>query len=269
MTTSKSRLDRRLVELGLVESRARAQGLVLAGQVKVNGQTQTKAGFMVQETDEILLSEPKLAYVSRGGLKLEAALDHFGIQPHGWTVLDVGASTGGFTDCWLQHGAQSVYAVDVGYGQLAWSLRNDPRVVVHERLNARWLTLDQIGRQAPLDAASIDASFIGISLLLAPVAAMLQPGGSVMALVKPQFEAGPENLGKRGVVRDPKVHQTVLKRFWQSAQNMGYSVQGLIPSPIKGPEGNIEFLAYLQLGGTSLEMAVDSVVDQAWQGESE
>ncbi|PSR35228.1 MAG: TlyA family rRNA (cytidine-2'-O)-methyltransferase [Sulfobacillus benefaciens] len=269
MTGPKFRLDRRLVDLGLVESRAKAQGLLLAGKIQVNGRVQTKAGLLVSDTDQLTVVGPRLPFVSRGGLKLQAALTRFGIRPKGWNVVDVGASTGGFTDCWLQSGASKVYAVDVGYGQLAWKLRNDPRVIVRERLNARWLTLEQLDRSDALDGASIDASFIGATLLLGPLTSMISGAGAVIVLVKPQFEAGPEHLSKHGVVRDPEVHRQVLERFLQSAQNLGYAVLGLMPSPIRGPEGNIEFLAYLSLKGTSQDIMIDAVVKEAWQEEWE
>ncbi|MCL5971524.1 MAG: TlyA family RNA methyltransferase [Firmicutes bacterium] len=262
-------MDRRLVELGLVESRNKAQGLLLAGKIQVNGRVQTKAGFLVSDTDKITVVGPRMPFVSRGGFKLQAALNRFGIHPEGWNVVDVGASTGGFTDCWLQYGASQVYAVDVGYGQLAWKLRSDPRVIVRERLNARWLTLEQLGRHHVLDGASIDASFIGAALLLGPLTSMICDLGTVIVLVKPQFEAGPENLGKHGVVRDPEIHRMVLARFLQSTQNLGYAVRGLMPSPIRGPEGNIEFLAYLSLAGVPQDIMIDAVVEEAWQEEWE
>ena len=262
-------MDRQLVDLGLVETRSKAQGLLLAGKIQVNGRRQTKAGLLVSDTDEITVVGPRLPFVSRGGLKLQAALDRFGVRAEGWNVVDVGASTGGFTDCWLQYGASQVYAVDVGYGQLAWKLRSDPRVIVRERLNARWLTLEQLSRHEVLDGASIDASFIGAALLLGPLTSMISNLGAVIVLVKPQFEAGPENLGKHGVVRDPEIHRMVLARFLQSAQNLGYAVQGLMPSPVRGPEGNIEFLVYLSLGGASQEIMIDAVVKEAWQEEWE
>lgn len=262
----KTRLDLRLVEVGLSETRSKAQALVLAGQVHINGRRETKAGAMVQETDVVGVEGPKLPYVSRGGLKLSHALAQFQIDPTGWDVVDVGASTGGFTDCWLQSGAHSVYAVDVGYGQLDWRLRSDPRVVVRERLNARWLTLAQLDRGNPLDAASIDASFIGIELLLKPLRAMLSPLGVVVGLIKPQFEAGPGHLGKHGVVRDQTVHRQVLKAVLDKAAALGFGVLGLTVSPVRGPEGNIEFLGYWTMRGDSVEIDVSRIVDEAWQG---
>lgn len=253
----------------MVATRSKAQALVLAGQVKVNGRRETKAGAMVQDSDVLTIDGPKLPYVSRGGLKLSHALERFSIDPTGWDVVDVGASTGGFTDCWLQHGAHAVYAVDVGYGQLDWRLRSDSRVIVRERLNARWLTLGQLDRTKPLDAASIDASFIGIGLLLAPLHTMLSPDGTVIGLIKPQFEAGPRHLSKHGVVRDPMVHRAVLQAVVEKASDLGFHIAGMAVSPIRGPEGNIEFLGYWTLDANAIEIDLNRVVDEAWQGASE
>lgn len=253
----------------MVDTRSKAQALVLAGQVKVNGRCETKAGAMVQDSDVLTIDGPKLPYVSRGGLKLAHALERFGIDPVGWDVVDVGASTGGFTDCWLQKGAHAVYAVDVGYGQLDWRLRSDPRVTVRERLNARWLTLGQLDRVELLDAASIDASFIGIGLLLAPLRGLLSPRGAVLGLIKPQFEAGPKNLSKHGVVRDPDVHRAVLQAVVQKAEDLGFHIAGMEVSPIRGPEGNIEFLGHWTLQGNAIDIDYTRVVDEAWQGASE
>ncbi len=265
----KTRLDVRMVEVGIAETRSKAQALVLAGQVQVNGRRETKAGALVQISDVLTIDGPKLPYVSRGGLKLSHALDFFRVDPSGWDVVDVGASTGGFTDCWLQRGAHAVYAVDVGYGQLDWRLRSDERVTVRERLNARWLTLQQLNRQDPLDAASIDASFIGIALLLAPLYAMLSSSGMVIGLIKPQFEAGPAHVGKHGVVRDPRVHREVLETVLDKAETLGYRIAGLTASPIRGPEGNIEFLGFWTLHGDSTNIDVNRVIDEAWQEASE
>lgn len=261
----KTRLDLALVERGLVETRSKAQGLILAGQVRLNSQVENKAGRLVGNTDRLEVVTG-LRYVSRGGLKLERALEAFHLSPKDWEIVDVGASTGGFTDCWLQYGAALVYAVDVGYGQLDWKLRSDSRVVVRERLNARYLTLDQLQRTDLVDAASIDASFIGLRLLLEPLVRVVRPGGSLVVLIKPQFEAGPERLGKGGVVRDPAVHRDVLERFLRHARELGYGVQDLIPSPIRGPEGNIEFLSWLVVQETSSQsIDVSAIVHQAWQ----
>lgn len=264
--TEKRRLDVRMAESGLVPTRSKAQGLILAGKVRVNGQTVTKAGTLIEVDDRIGIDAGANPYVSRGGMKLAAALRAFAIRPQGWEVADVGASTGGFTDCWLQHGAALVYAVDVGYGQLDWRLRGDERVRVMERTNGRHLGLAQLGRSQPLDGASVDASFIGVRLLLEPLCTMVKEGGVIVALVKPQFEAGPRNLGKGGVVRDPAVHKAVLEAFWSDMQTLGLGVLGLIPSPIRGPSGNIEFLAALSPGNPGLrETDLDRLVAAAWE----
>jgi 23S rRNA (cytidine1920-2'-O)/16S rRNA (cytidine1409-2'-O)-methyltransferase len=236
----KERLDLILVEQGLVASRTQAQRLIMAGQVTVSGQVVDKAGMRVPVDAELAVKEP-LPFVSRGGLKLDAALDALGLDVSGWIVADVGASTGGFTDCVLQRGASRVYAIDVGYGQLAWNLRQDPRVVVLERTNARYLeTLPE-----PIDLATIDASFISLKLLLPSVMGWLRPGsGSIVALIKPQFEAGRAQVGKGGVVRDPVVHRAVLEEITAWAKGRGLGLAGLIRSPITGPAGNVEFLAH-------------------------
>lgn len=265
----KQRLDVFLVENGLVSTRSRAQALIMAKQVVVNGRVETKSGFTVAAGDQVRLLET-LPYVSRGGLKLRRALEVFHVNPEGWVVADIGASTGGFTDCWLKAGATQVYAVDVGYGQLDWSLRQDPRVTVLERTNARYLTAEVLGLEKALDGASIDASFIGLKLLLAPLVPLLGPEGVVLALVKPQFEAGPGKVGKGGVVREPAIHAEVLARVMAEANALGYGVRGLTWSPIRGPEGNIEFLMYLGIDGSvRAEIDVETVVQGAWQmGES-
>lgn len=240
---AKKRLDLLLCERGLAESRPRAQAVIMAGQVYVAGQRIDKAGAPTEETAEIEVRGKTLAYVSRGGLKLEKAMGTFPIDLHGAVCADIGASTGGFTDCMLQNGAKKVYAVDVGYGQLAWSLRSDPRVVCMERTNARYLTAEQIPET--LDFASIDVSFISLKLILPAVRALLKETGTVACLVKPQFEAGREKVGKKGVVRDPTVHLEVLEQFLSHASEAGFSVKGITFSPIRGPEGNIEYLGYL------------------------
>lgn len=261
----KERLDLSLVSRGLVETRSKAQALIMAGHVEVNSRVASKAGQLVSEEDHLVVSAG-LPYASRGGLKLERALAYFGLQPRGQIVVDVGASTGGFTDCWLQHGAAEVYAIDVGYGQLDWALRNDPRVHVLERTNARYLTLEQLSRTEPVDMASIDASFIGLSLLLRPLTQIVSLGGLVVALVKPQFEAGRERLDKGGVVRNPAVHAAVLETVMQQARDLDFAVRGVTPSPIRGPEGNIEFLLLLDRTGTSVPVDVQAVVAEAWGG---
>lgn len=261
----RERLDIRMVHQGLVSSRSQAQALIMAGKVEVNGRVQTKSGLSLRADDRIHVKE-SLPYVSRGGLKLQEAMTAFHIDPRGFEVLDIGASTGGFTDCWLQSGASSVYAVDVGYGQLHWSLRTDGRVHVVERTNARYLTAEQLQHPAPFDAASIDVSFIGLHLVLAPLRGLLSREGIVVALVKPQFEAGPHQVGRGGVVRDRTVHRAVLERVIAEAHQEGFSVWGLTPSPILGPQGNREFLLALAVD-PDREMAVDiqKTVDDAWK----
>lgn len=243
---SKKRLDVLVCERGLAESRQKAQALIMAGQIFVGGQKIDKAGFAVEESAEVELRGKALAYVSRGGLKLEKALQRFPLDLKGKTCIDCGASTGGFTDCMLQNGAAKVYAVDVGYGQLAWSLRQDPRVICMERTNVRYLTAEQIAE--PLDFGSVDVSFISLKLILPALRGLLKPQGQVVCLVKPQFEAGREKVGKKGVVRDPEVHLEVLEQFLIHASDAGFSVKDMDFSPIKGPEGNIEYLGFLCVG---------------------
>lgn len=240
---AKKRLDILLCEHGFFESRQRAQAVIMAGQVYVGGQKVDKAGTAIEDTAELEVRGKTLAYVSRGGLKLEKAMQSFPIDLKGTICADIGASTGGFTDCMLQNGASKVYAVDVGYGQLAWSLRSDERVVCMERTNARYLTHEQIPDE--LDFASIDVSFISLKLILPAVRGLLKENGTVACLVKPQFEAGKEKVGKKGVVRDPAVHLEVLEHFLIYARESGFTVKGLTFSPIRGPEGNIEYLGFL------------------------
>ncbi len=240
---AKKRLDLLLYERGQAESRQRAQAMIMAGQVYVGGQKIEKAGNPTAEDAEIEVRGKTLPYVSRGGLKLEKAMHTFPINLKNTFCADIGASTGGFTDCMLQNGASKVYAVDVGYGQLAWSLRSDPRVVCLERTNARYITPQHIPDL--LDFVSIDVSFISLKLILPAVRALLKERGTVVCLVKPQFEAGREKVGKKGVVRDSAVHLEVLEHFLSNAQEAGFSVKGLTYSPIRGPEGNIEYLGYL------------------------
>ena len=215
----------------------------MAGAVDVDGQKQTKPGTAVADTAQVTVRGGALPYVSRGGLKLEKALAVFPVEPAGLVCVDCGASTGGFTDCLLQRGAARVYAVDVGYGQLAWSLRSDERVVVMERTNARYLTPDMFPE--PMDLAVMDMSFISLGLVLPAVRALLRPGAQALCLVKPQFEAGREKVGRKGVVRDPAVHREVLVGFAASAASAGFALRGLDYSPVRGPEGNIEYLAWL------------------------
>ena len=244
--SNKTRLDVLLVERGLQESRQKAQATIMSGLVVVKGQRVDKPGTAVPNDAEIEVRGNALKYVSRGGLKLEKAMASFPIDLRDAVCGDIGASTGGFTDCMLQNGARKVYAVDVGYGQLAWSLRSDERVVCMERTNARYLTHEQIPEE--LDFASVDVSFISLKLILPPLCGLLRQGGHVACLVKPQFEAGKEKVGKKGVVRDPAVHLEVLEHFLEHAKESGFTVLGLTYSPIRGPEGNIEYLGYLEKG---------------------
>jgi 23S rRNA (cytidine1920-2'-O)/16S rRNA (cytidine1409-2'-O)-methyltransferase len=241
---SKERLDVLLAARGLARSREFGQRLIMAGEVRVDGQPVTKPGTRVPVDAEITVVE-RPPFVSRGGEKLAAALDRFQIDPTGWVCADVGASTGGFTDCLLQAGASKVYAIDVGYGQLAWSIRQDARVVVMERVNARHLdVLPEV-----VDCATIDVSFISLRLILPVVREWLTPDSQVVALVKPQFEAGREAVGKGGVVKDPATHTLVLEEITEFAYEAGFQVRGLIPSPLRGPAGNVEFLLWLSLTG--------------------
>ena len=242
--SGKTRLDVLLVERGLLESRQKAQATIMSGLVFVNQQRVDKPGTSVANDAEIEVRGNVLQYVSRGGLKLEKAMATFPIELKGAVCGDIGASTGGFTDCMLQNGAVKVYAVDVGYGQLAWKLRSDPRVVCMERTNARYLDHEQIPEE--LDFASIDVSFISLKLILPAVCGILKNGGHVACLVKPQFEAGKEKVGKKGVVRDPAVHLEVLENFLVHAKESGFTVLDMTFSPIRGPEGNIEYLGFLE-----------------------
>ena len=244
---AKKRVDVLLVERGLTDSRQRAQAVIMAGQVYSGERRCDKAGMPLDEDAPLEIRGQTLKYVSRGGLKLEKAMRCFPITLEGKVTADIGASTGGFTDCMLQNGAVKVYAVDVGYGQLAWSLREDPRVVCLERTNARYLTREQIPE--PLDFASIDVSFISLGLILPALRPLLKEGGQVAALIKPQFEAGKEKVGKKGVVRDPSVHLEVLEGFLRHAAEADFSVKGIDFSPVRGPEGNIEYLGWLVTGG--------------------
>jgi 23S rRNA (cytidine1920-2'-O)/16S rRNA (cytidine1409-2'-O)-methyltransferase len=247
----------------LAPTREKGQRLIMAGQVRIGDVVFDKPGRRVP-TNVAITIDAGLPYVSRGGLKLEAALDRFDLEVEGWTAADVGASTGGFTDCLLQRGVARVYAIDVGYGQLAWSLRQNPRVVVMERTNARYLErLPEL-----IDLVTIDASFISLKLLLPPAVAWLGPDGRFVVLIKPQFEAGRSQVGKRGVVRDPAVHRQVLLDILGWAERKGWGLQGLIPSPILGPAGNVEFLAYIVPGAGStveLETLVEGGVERAAQ----
>lgn len=246
MASNKERLDALLVNRGLFESRAKAQAAVMAGQVLVNEQKIDKPGTQVKPEVTIRLLGDKLRYVSRGGLKLEKALKIFPISVEGKVVADIGASTGGFTDCALQNGAVKVYAIDVGYGQLAWKLRSDERVVNMERTNVRYLEAQDLPEL--VDVATIDVAFISLDKILPAVHKILKQEGFVIALIKPQFEAGKENVGKKGVVRDANVHKAVINNVIAFAKAEGFGIAGLDFSPIKGPEGNIEYLLHLTLG---------------------
>jgi len=241
----KVRLDKLVVTQGLVPSIEKAQALIMAGQVVVGDHTVDKAGQQVAADAEIRLKSETLPYVSRGGLKLRRALDEFGIDVSGLIAVDVGSSTGGFTDCLLQAGAVKVFSVDVGYGQLAWKLQQDPRVVSMERTNIRTVTSDQLDDQPVL--AVIDASFISLRKVLPATAALLKPGGRIIALIKPQFEVGRGEVGKGGVVRDPASHEKVIESVRTAASDLGLLVSGLCESPITGADGNREFLILLQL----------------------
>lgn len=244
MAEGKERLDVLLVEKGFFDSREKARKHIMAGLVFIDNVRFDKAGDKVKRDSNIEVKGVAIPYVSRGGLKLEKAIREFGLKLEGKTAMDVGASTGGFTDCMLQNGARKVFAIDVGYGQMAWSLRIDPRVVSMERTNIRYVKPENIGEE--IDFSSIDVSFISLKLVLPVVRELLSENGEVIALIKPQFEAGKEKVGKKGVVRDPEVHREVIDKIVYFAFEKGFAVKGLTFSPIKGPEGNIEYLVYLQ-----------------------
>lgn len=239
----KKRLDILVTERGLAESREKAKTLIMAGQVYVDGQKADKPGDTFSEDAAVEVRGKGLPYVSRGGLKLEKAMREFGLQLQGRTCMDIGASTGGFTDCMLQNGARKVYAIDVGYGQLAWKLRTDARVVNLERTNVRYLTDEQVPE--PVDFFSVDVSFISLCLVLPVARKFLADGGQAVCLIKPQFEAGRGKVGKKGVVREPSIHVEVVEKIVHFVLENGFSVEGLTFSPVKGPEGNIEYLAFL------------------------
>lgn len=240
----KKRLDCLIYERGLAESREKAKIAVMMGNVYVDGQKQDKAGTMLRQDVNIEVRGETLKYVSRGGLKLEKAMQVFPISLDGKIVMDIGASTGGFTDCMLQNGAKKVYSVDVGYGQLAWKLRTDPRVVNLERTNVRYLTSEQVPE--PIDFFSVDVAFISLKLVLPVARNFLRDGGEAVCLIKPQFEAGRDKVGKKGVVRDKAVHAEVIHAIVDFVLHNGFSILGLSFSPVKGPEGNIEYLLYLK-----------------------
>ncbi len=240
----KERLDVLLVKRNLAPSREKAKAMIMAGKVFVENQREDKAGASFEETVRIEIHGSTLKYVSRGGLKLEKAVKQFDLDLSGAICMDIGASTGGFTDCMLQNGASRVYAVDVGYGQFAWKLRQDERVVCMEKTNIRYVTPEDIGEA--LDFASVDVSFISLTKVLGPARALLREGGEMVCLIKPQFEAGRDKVGKKGVVRDPKVHLEVVERILSFAREVGFTVLHLDFSPVKGPEGNIEYLIHLR-----------------------
>lgn len=241
----KERLDVLLTEKGFCESRSRAQSLIMSGEVYVNGQKCDKAGTQIDPEAALEVRGNSCPYVSRGGLKLEKALRDFDIDPNGYVCSDSGASTGGFTDCLLQKGAKKVFAIDVGYGQLAWSIRTDARVVCMERTNIRYVKPEDLGEA--LDLSVVDVSFISLRIVLPAIKALLKPNGQIICLIKPQFEAGKDKVGKKGVVREASVHEEVLDSFLTLAQELKLTVRNLTYSPVKGPEGNIEFLGHLSM----------------------
>lgn len=263
----KERLDVLLVSRGLAPSREKAKTMIMEGNVFVNNNREDKAGSTFADDCKIEIHGNTLKYVSRGGLKLEKAMTHFGITLDGKVCMDIGASTGGFTDCMLQNGASKVYSVDVGYGQFAWKLRQDPRVVCMEKTNIRYVTPEDI--DDALDFASVDVSFISLTKVLEPARALLKDNGQMVCLIKPQFEAGREKVGKKGVVRDKAVHEEVINKVIDFALEIGFSIHNLEYSPIKGPEGNIEYLVYIEKTSEAVkEESVDvHAVVEAAHGE--
>ena len=262
----KERLDVLLVQRGHAASREKAKAVMMAGCVYVNGQKEDKAGSMFDSAAEIEVRGNTLRYVSRGGLKLEKAMKNFGAELEGKVCMDVGASTGGFTDCMLQNGAVKVYSIDVGHGQLDWKLRNDERVVCMEKTNIRYVTPEDIGE--PVDFSSIDVSFISLTKVLGPIRDYLTEDGEIVALIKPQFEAGREKVGKKGVVREKSTHHEVIEKVTSYAASIGFDILEIEFSPIKGPEGNIEYLVHLkktqELPGKILAQNLETVVDSAF-----
>ena len=263
----KERLDVLLVSRGLAPSREKAKTMIMEGNVFVNNNREDKAGSTFADDCKIEIHGNTLKYVSRGGLKLEKAMTHFGITLDGKVCMDIGAATGGFTDCMLQNGASKVYSVDVGYGQFAWKLRQDPRVVCMEKTNIRYVTPEDI--DDALDFASVDVSFISLTKVLGPARALLKDNGQMVCLIKPQFEAGREKVGKKGVVRDKAVHEEVINKVIDFALEIGFSIHNLEYSPIKGPEGNIEYLVYIEKTSEAVkEESVDvHAVVEAAHGE--
>ncbi len=266
MSTSKERLDVLLVRKNLIESREKAKAAIMAGLVYVGGKKVDKPGTLVRADEEVIIKGDPIPYVSRGGLKLEKALKAFNVSVEGKVFMDVGASTGGFTHCLLLNGAKKVYAIDVGYGQLAWQLRQDQRVVVMERTNVRYVTADMFDE--PIQGATIDVSFISLRLVLPVVKDIVQDGGDIIALIKPQFEAGREKVGKKGIVKDPCVHAEVLLGFIEMCRKLEVMLCDITYSPITGPEGNIEFLAHVRKATASpfiyvTAQKVEKVVEEA------
>ena len=260
----KKRLDVLLTEQGYADTRSKAQAIIMSGLVYVDGQKADKPGVSYGENVNLEVRGAVCPYVSRGGLKLEKALRDFHVNPDGYVCSDSGASTGGFTDCLLQKGAKKVFAIDVGYGQLDWKIRSDPRVVVMERTNIRFVTPEQLGE--PLDLSVVDVSFISLKLVLPVIKTLLRENGQVLCLIKPQFEAGKEKVGKKGVVRDPETHKEVLDDFVTLAKSLEFTILGLTFSPVKGPEGNIEFLGHLTLDKVSgIEPDTAKIVEEAHQ----
>ena len=260
----KLRLDQAVFNQGYAESREKAKALIMAGVVYVNGQKADKSGMTIKPEDKLEVRSNPLKYVSRGGLKLEKAVDSFNLSLEGFVCADIGASTGGFTDCMLQNGAKKVYAIDVGYGQLAWKLRQDERVVNLERTNFRYVTKEQIADE--LDFASVDVSFISLSLIVPVMRTLLRDCGRAVCLIKPQFEAGKDKVGKKGVVRDPEVHKEVIEKVTNVFLQNGFSLIGLDFSPVKGPEGNIEYLAYIEKSESPDDLSgvsADSIVAES------
>lgn len=262
--TEKTRLDVALFDRGFVDSREKGKALIMAGLVYVNGQKETKAGTSVKSEDCIELRGEKMPYVSRGGYKLAKAVDEFGLKLNGCVCMDIGASTGGFTDCMLMNGAKKVYSIDVGYGQLAWKLRSDERVVNMERTNFRYVTHEEIPED--IDFASVDVSFISLKHIIEPMKALLKTGGQAVCLIKPQFEAGKDKVGKKGVVREKETHTEVVSNIFDFVLEKGFRVLNLDYSPIKGPQGNIEYLIYIEKaeeGESLLTRSIEDIVAES------
>lgn len=257
----RQRLDNFLVENNYVQTRSKAQSLIMSGCVYINNQKAIKAGEQIKGDEQIEVRGSSLKYVSRGGLKLEKSITAFDLDLHGKTCMDIGASTGGFTDCMLQNGAAKVYSIDVGYGQMAWKLRNDDRVINMERKNFRYITKNDIPEE--IDFFSVDVSFISLELILPSAFDLLKTDGCAVCLIKPQFEAGKDKVGKKGVVRDSSVHKEVIDKVFGFTRNIGFKIYGLDFSPIKGPEGNIEYLMFIGKDGENAEIDIDGVIERS------